>query len=179
MEDLARAAAGRGLPVVIVNPTFCVDEFDDHRSTAQLLVPLAKGMLPAYVPGRLNAVATRDVGEGIWQAAELGRIGARYILGGENLTSREFLERCARVAGVAAPRLALPIGFAECASFMSEAFARLTGTRPLFPMAGVRMLKHSQPYDITLAREELGFTPTTLDAAIERAYAWYRARKFI
>jgi nucleoside-diphosphate-sugar epimerase len=69
MEDLAQTAAGGGLPVVIVNPTFCVDEFDDHRSTAQLLVPLAKGMLPAFVPGRLNAVATRDVGEGIWRAA--------------------------------------------------------------------------------------------------------------
>lgn len=179
LEDLATEAARAGLPVVVVNPTFCVDEFDDHRTTAQLMLPLAKRQLPAYLAGRLNAVATRDVGEGLLQAAERGRVGERYLLGGENLTSREFLERCARAVGVPAPRLALPIGLAEGISFGSEVLARLMRTPPLFPMTGIRMIRHSQSYDITRAREELGYTPTSVDDAIRRAYAWYRARGWL
>lgn len=179
MEAQAMAAARAGLPLIVVNPTFCVDEFDDHRTTAQLLVPLAKGQLPAYIPGRINAVATRDVGEGILLAAERGRIGERYILGGENTSSREFLERCARVAGVRPPRLAFPVALAEGLSCATEVIARLSGTRPLFPLTGVRMIKRGQHYDTTKAESELGYAATDLDSAIERAYRWYRLRGMI
>lgn len=176
MEDLARAAAEQGLPLVIVNPTFCVDEFDAHRTTAQLMLPLARRQLPAYLAGTLNAVATRDVGSGVLLAAERGRVGERYILGGENLTSGEFLERCARAAGVPPPRRALPLAVAEPISLATEVIAWLTRTPPLFPMTGIRMLRHAQAYDIARARLELGYVPTSLDDAIARAYAWYRAR---
>jgi dihydroflavonol-4-reductase len=179
LEDLARDAAAGGLPLVVVNPTFCVDEFDDHRTTAQLMVPLAQRRIPAYLAGTLNAVATRDVGEGILLAAERGRVGERYILGGENLTSREFLARCARAAGVPAPRRALPFALAEPISFATEVVACLTGTPPLFPMTGIRMMRHGQAFDLTRAREELGYAPTPLDDAIARAYAWYRARGWV
>jgi dihydroflavonol-4-reductase len=179
LEQQAREAAGAGLPLVIVNPTFCVDEYDDHRTTAQLLVPLAKGQLPVYIAGNVNAVPTRDVGEGILLAAERGRSGERYTLGGENLTSREFLERCARSVGVSAPRHALPFGLATAASYATEIVALLTRTAPLFPMTGIRMIKNGQPFDISRARAELGYAPTSLDEAIARAYAWYRQRGFI
>lgn len=179
MEEMAARAAATGLDAVIVNPTFCVDEFDSRKTTAQLLIPLAKRRIPAYVPGHLNAVATRDVGEGILLAARRGRAGQRYILGGENTTSGEFLERCSRVVGVRPPRFALPIAAAEAASLLTETIAYLARTRPLFPMAGVQMLKHSQAYDIRLAREELGYVPSSLDDAIQRAYAWYRDQSFL
>jgi dihydroflavonol-4-reductase len=167
------------LPVVIVNPTFCVDELDARRSTAQLMLPLAKRQIPASLPGRLNAVATRDVGRGIVLAAQRGRIGQRYILGGENMTSRAFLERCARAAGVPAPRAEMPLGLAEAISLVTEILAWTTRTRPLFPLTGIRMAKHGQAYDISLARAELGYEPSPIEAAIERAYAWYRAQGWL
>jgi dihydroflavonol-4-reductase len=179
MEDLAREAAGNGLPLVIANPTFCVDEYDEHRTTAQLMIPLAKGQIPAYLPGTLNAVATRDVGEGLLLAAERGRIGERYILGAENMTSREFLERCAAAAGVSPPRMALPLPLAEGLGWITEALAAILGRRPLFPLAGIRMMKWSQPYSIERARRELGFSPEPVSGAIERAYAYYRSRGWL
>ncbi|MBD3236801.1 MAG: NAD-dependent epimerase/dehydratase family protein [Candidatus Eisenbacteria bacterium] len=179
LEEMAERAAAGALDLVIVNPTFCVDDLDARRTTAQLLLPLARRQIPAYLPGHLNAVPTRDVGEGILLAARRGRRGERYILGGENLRSREFLERCARIAGVPSPRVALPIAAAEAASWTTEAWAHLTGGRPLFPMAGVRMLKHSQPFDTTRAREELGLVTSSLDDAIRRAYAWYRRNGYL
>ncbi len=176
MEEMALKAARDGLPVVVVNPTFCVDELDSHQTTAQLMIPLARKQIPAYTPGHLNAVATRDVGEGIVLAAHRGQVGQRYILGGENMTSREFLARCARIAGVPAPRLAIPFPVAETLSMLTEVFAYLTRTRPLFPMTGIRMMKHSQAYDLARAREELGYEPTSVDEAVQRAYDWYRAQ---
>ncbi len=143
------------------------------------MVPLARGQIPAYLPGRLNAVPPRDVGQGILLAAIHGRIGRRYILGGENMSSLEFLQQCAQVAGVPAPRFAAPLPVAEAISLATEILAHITRTRPLFPMTGIRMMRHSQAYDITRAREELGFQPTSLTAAIERAYAWYRAQDLL
>lgn len=179
MEEMVLAEAGRGLPVVIVNPTFCVDELDARRTTAQLMLPLARRQIPAYLPGQVNIVPTRDVGAGIVLAAQRGRIGQRYILGGENMTSRAFLERCARVAGVPAPRRAMPLALAGSISMLAELLAAATGTRPLFPMTGIRMAKHGQAYDISLARHELGYESSPVDAAIERAYAWYRAQGWL
>jgi dihydroflavonol-4-reductase len=174
MEEAVLEAAGGGLPIVVVNPTFCVDALDSHCTTGQLLLPLARRQLPAYLPGLLNAVPTRDVGEGILLAALRGRVGQRYILGAENLTSREFLMRCGRVAGVPAPRIAMPLKLAEALSMVTEIWAYLTRTRPLFPLTGIRMMQHSQAYDINRARCELGYEPTSVDEAIERAYDWYR-----
>ncbi len=173
LEDMALEAARAGMPIVVVNPTFCIDEYDSHGTTAQLLVPLARGMIPAYLPGVLNAVATRDVGEGIALAAERGRSGERYLLGGENTSVRNLLERCASVAGVRPPRLRAPLALAEAFALVSEVVAALTRTRPLFPMAGVAMSKHSQAFDTSKARKELGLLPTGLDDAIARAYRWY------
>ena len=179
MENMAIEASAQGLPVVVVNPTFCVDEFDAHQTTAQLMVPLAKGQIPAYIPGKVNAVATADVGEGICLAAERGRCGSRYILGGENMTSAAFMGLCAREAGVAAPRLVFPIAVAEAISFVTECLAFATGGRPLFPMTGIRMMKRSQTFEITRAREELGYQPGSVTEAIARAYRWYRKEGLI
>ncbi len=179
LETRVLQAAAQGAPVVVVNPTFCVDALDARRTTAQLMIPLAKGQVPAYLPGLLNAVPTRDVGEGILQAAARGRPGERYILGGENMTSRAFLERCAREAGVTAPRIAMPLGVAEGISLVTELWAYLTRTAPLFPMTGIRMAKNSQTYDISKARDALGYRPTGVDAAIARAYGWYRAQGWL
>ncbi len=176
LEDLAMQAAAEGLPIVVVNPTLCVDEYDDHRTTAMLLIPLAQGKVPAYLKGSLNAVATRDVGEGIVLAAGQGRPGRRYILGGENLETRDLLARCARAAGAKAPRIAIPMPLAETLSMATETIAHVTRTAPLFPMSGVRMSKWSQPFSIARAQTELGYQPTSLDDAIDRAYAWYRMR---
>ncbi|MFH1143807.1 MAG: NAD-dependent epimerase/dehydratase family protein [Candidatus Eisenbacteria bacterium] len=179
LEDLAIAAAHDGLPVTIVNPTLCVDEYDDHRTTARLLIPLAQRRLPAYLAGALNAVPTRDVGEGILLAALHGRLGERYILGGENLSTRDFLARCATIARVPPPRVALPLPLAEIISLETELLAWLTGTTPLFPMSGIRMSKWSQPLSSERACRELGYSPTSLDQAIARAYAWYRTRGWL
>ncbi len=174
LESTALSAAANGLPIVVVNPTFCVGPYDAHRTTAQLMIPLARKQIPAYIPGKVNAVAANDVGEGISLAAERGQPGKRYILGGENMTSNEFMARCANYIGVNAPERAFPIPLAECISYLTELWAYATRSTPLFPMTGIRMMKFSQEFDISLSRRELGYQPGSINQAIEAAYEWYR-----
>ena len=90
MEAEATRAAVEGMPVIIGNPSLCVDAYDPTPTTGKLLVAVARRRMPVYLPGVMNVVATRDVGEALVNAAVLGRTGQRYILGGENTTAREI-----------------------------------------------------------------------------------------
>ncbi len=97
-EQVALEAAGRGQRVVVVNPSFPVGPGDVKPTpTGRVVVDFLNGRMPAYVDTGMNVVDVRDVAAGHALAAEKGRSGERYILGGENLTMREFLEQLAAV----------------------------------------------------------------------------------
>ncbi len=176
MEDEARRAANEGLPLVIVNPTLCIDTWDVTPTTGQLLLAVAHRRLPFGVPGVLNAVATRDVAVGIARALAVGRTGARYILGGENLSIQELFTRIARAAQVPPPRGQIPLGLLEVAGWGAEAWNLLARRPwPALPLSAVRILRHAQPLDMRRARRELDLPNTPLDLAIRDALAWLRA----
>jgi dihydroflavonol-4-reductase len=108
-EREALAAAERGLDVTIVNPTTPIGAWDRKPTpTGEILVRLLTGNMPAIVDTGLNFAAVEDVARGHLAAYARGRTGERYILGGENLTLRAFLARSAALAGVSAPRFAVP-----------------------------------------------------------------------
>jgi dihydroflavonol-4-reductase len=174
MEAAVYRAANEGLPVTIVNPTLVVDARDAHGTTARLLVPYARGRIPFYVSGGLNAIAGTDVGEGHVQAAIRGRTGQRYILGHESMTVGGFLGRVAEVAGTRPPSLRVPLAIAEPLSLATELVAMLTGARwALLPTHGLRMSRFTPEVDASLAIRELGLPQTPIRAAIRRALDWY------
>ncbi len=180
MEDAVTRAAVEGLPAVITNPTFCIDAYDVGPTSGQLLISLARRALPVYLPGTINAVATRDVGEGLVLAAAHGRTGRRYILGGANLTVREFLDLAAEVAGVRPPRAAVPLVLAEGIAWASECLNLvLRRPWPFLPLSGVQMLRMSQPVDARRAVEELGMPQTPIRDAVAAALAWFRDNGYI
>jgi dihydroflavonol-4-reductase len=163
------------LPVVIVNPTFVVDAYDPRPTSGQLLLAIAKRELPFLLKGHLNVVAGRDVGEGILLAAMKGEPGERYILGGENMTLKNLVQRIARISGVRAPRTTLPMGLAEGIAWITEVLALLKpGSRPLFPVNGLHLLKRSRWMDSSRAKRELGWRTTSVDEAIKRALEWFQ-----
>lgn len=180
MEATVRRAANEGLPVVIVNPTFCVGDLDRGLTCGSLLLPLARGRMPFVLPGTFNAVAARGVARAIVAALERGRTGHRYILAGENLSLREFTRCAADVAGVAPPRWQIPIRLAEAGAYLSETWNLLARQRwPLLPLTGVQLMKHAQAVDGTRARTELGMPPTDLRVAIGEALHWYREQRLL
>ena len=175
-EQEARQAATAGLPVVIVNPTTPVGPGDAKPTpTGRIIVDFLNGRMPAYVDTGLNFVPVEDAAAGHLLAAECGRIGERYILGGANLTLKQALEILSQVSGRPAPRMRVPHLLALGAAYADAALSRLVGREPHIPLEGVRMARHSMFVSTEKARTELGFSAGPIAAAFERAVRWYKA----
>src|SRR3989441_10002703 len=111
-EQEVLEAAVKGFPAVVVNPTTPVGPADwKPTPTGRIIVDFLNGRMPAYVDTGLNIVAVEDVAQGHLLAAERGRIGQRYILGGRNMTLKDVLDGLAAVTGRTAPRIRLPYSF--------------------------------------------------------------------
>lgn len=179
-EQEALDAARRGWPVVVVNPTTPVGPGDwKPTPTGRILVDFLNGHVPAYVDTGLNVVPVEDTARGHLLAAERGRVGERYILGGANLTLKQILEALAGITGRPAPRLRLPHAVALAAAYADAAVSRLTGREPRIPLEGVRMARHRMFVESTKAARELGFASGSVEAALERAVRWYEANGYV
>lgn len=179
-EEEAKKAAASGLPVVIVNPTSPVGPGDwKPTPTGKIIVDFLNGKMPAYVDTGLNVVAVEDVAAGHLLAAEKGRAGERYILGGRNMTLKEILQALAAMTGKAAPRIRLPHAVAMVAGYADAIFARLTGKEPQIPMEGVKMSRHKMFVESDKAARELGYAPEPVEKALERAVRWYEEHGYV
>lgn len=174
-EQVALGFARGGFPVVIVNPTAPVGDHDVKPTpTGKIVVDFLKGDMPAFIDTGLNIVDVRDTAEGHLLACERGRPGERYILGSENLTLAQILEKLAKITKRAAPKIRLPYAVAWCAAVCSTSVARVTGTPPRVPLDAVRMARKKMWVTHEKARRELGFTPGPADAALARAVEWFQ-----
>jgi len=179
-EQEARQAAAAGVPVVIVNPTTPVGPGDAKPTpTGRIIVDFLNGRMPAYVDTGLNFVPVEDAAAGHLLAAERGRIGERYILGGENLTLKQALEILSQVSGRPAPRVRVPHVLALAVGYADAALSRLVGREPQVPLEGVRMARHSMFVSTEKARAELGFAAGPIAAAFERAVRWYETNGYV
>ena len=179
-EREAQAAAANGLPLMIVNPTTPVGPGDAKPTpTGQIIVDFLNGRMPAYVDTGLNFVPVEDAAAGHLLAAEHGRVGERYILGGENLTLKTMLGMLANASGRPAPRVRLPHAVALVAGYADAAVSRVLGREPRIPLDGVRMARHSMFVNTEKARRELRFSPGPVSAALERAVRWYQDNGYV
>jgi dihydroflavonol-4-reductase len=173
-EQCALRAAESGLPVVIVNPTTPVGPGDwKPTPTGKIIVDFLNGRMPGYVDTGLNFVPVEDCARGHLLAAERGRVGERYILGGRNLTLKQMLDILSSISGRPAPRWKFPHVLAYAAGYVDTAVSRVRGREPQIPLDGVRMARHKMFVDASKAERELGFAPGPIEAAFERAVAWY------
>jgi len=178
-EEVAREVAAGGFPVVIVNPSAPVGPWDwKPTPTGRILLDFLRGKMPAYVDTGLNLVPVEDVAAGHLLAAERGRAGERYILGGQNMTLKEILDVLSRITGRPAPRIRLPHAVALAASYADTAISRVLGREPQIPLEGVRMSRHKMFVDGSKAGRELDFRPGPVDAALERAVRWYEEHRY-
>jgi len=175
-QEVALEFARRGLPVVIVNPTFPVGPYDVKPTpTGQVIRDFLAGRLPAYMDTGMNVVAVEDVALGHLLAAERGRVGEKYILGGENLTMRELLDLLSMITGLPAPRIRLPYYPILALSYLNAGICRLTGGTPRMTPETVRMSRHYMFFSPRKAVEELGLPQTPAEEALRRAVDWFRS----
>ncbi len=173
-HEVLRAGA-EGLPVVLVQPTTPVGPRDRAPTpTGRTVLEFLDGRVPGYVDTTLNIVDVDDVASGHVLAAERGRTGRSYILGGQNLTLRDVLGTLAAVTGLPAPTRRFPGGLALAAGHVSEFVeGRLFGREPTVPLEGARMSTTHMSFDDSRARAELGYTARPATEALERAARWF------
>jgi dihydroflavonol-4-reductase len=179
-EEVVRDFARKGLPVVIVNPAAPVG-VGDHKPTAtgQVIVDFLNGRMPAYVEGGMNIVDVDDVATGHLLAAEKGRIGERYILGGENLSLKQVLDLLSEVSGRPQVRLRIPHGVALAWSYLDVTIALLNPRHiPTATPGKVRLSRTPERFDSSKAVRELGFPRRPAREALRKAVEWYRANGY-
>jgi dihydroflavonol-4-reductase len=178
-EQVALEKSAAGLPVVIVNPTAPVGDHDwKPTPTGKIIADFLRDKLPAFVDTGLNLVDARDTAIGHLLAAEKGRPGERYILGGENLTLEQILGRLSALSGKPAPTIKIPYAIAYATGVITTALAQVTGKPPLAPLEGVKMARKKMFVTHEKAARELGFAPRPVEGALKRAIDWFRVNGY-
>jgi dihydroflavonol-4-reductase len=179
-EQVAVDAARSGVDVVIVNPTTPIGERDIKPTpTGRIVVDFLKKKFPAYVETGLNLVDATECARGHVQALEKGRTGERYILGGENLTLKQILDRLGAITCLPSPTVKLPYFFALAAGVVDEMVTgRLLGREPRATIDAVRMGRKLMFVSSTKAELELGWRTVPVDGALRRSVEWFRANGY-
>jgi dihydroflavonol-4-reductase len=175
-EAVRRLVAEEKAPVVIVNPSTPVGPRDIKPTpTGRLIRDAALGKMPAYVDTGLNVVHVDDVAEGHLLAHDKGRIGERYILGGDDMSLRDILAAVCAAADRKPPSVRLPRRALYPLAYCVEGWARFVSRRePLFTVDGLRMAAKLMYFSSAKARRELGYAPRPGRAALEDAVRWMR-----
>jgi dihydroflavonol-4-reductase len=179
-EQVAIDAARSGLDVVIVNPTTPIGERDIKPTpTGRIVVDFLKRKFPAYVETGLNLVDATECARGHLQALEKGRTGERYILGGENLTLKQILDRLAAITGLKSPTVKLPYIFAFATGVVDEMVTgRLLRREPRATIDAVRMGRKMMFVSSAKAERELGWRTVPVEGALRRSVEWFRANGY-
>jgi len=179
-EQVALEAARAGQDVVIVNPSTPVGERDIKPTpTGRIVVDFLKKKFPAYVDTGLNLVDVKECAIGHIAALEKGRSGERYILGGENLTLKQILDKLAAITGLPSPKIRVPYVLALAAGVVDELVTgRIRGREPRATIDAVRMGRKKMFVSSAKAGRELGWKRVPVDDALRRAAEWFRANGY-
>ncbi|HEV7985322.1 MAG TPA: hopanoid-associated sugar epimerase [Steroidobacteraceae bacterium] len=176
-EELVRELARAGTPVVIVNPSTPIGPGDVKPTpTGQMVLDAANGRMPAYVDTGLNIVHVDDVAAGHLLAYQRGRIGERYILGGQDMSLREILAEIARLVGRRPPQIRLPRTPLLPFAYLAEFVAGLTGGSTRLTVEGLRMARKRMYFSSDKAVQELGYRWRPPVEAFADALSWLRAQ---
>ena len=163
------------LPVVIVNPAAPVGPRDIKPTpTGKMILDAARRKIPAYLDTGLNIVHVDDVAKGHIQAFNKGKLGERYILGGENLTFKEILEMISNLCGHNPPKIQLPKKPLYPIGYLFEIFARLFNLKyPMITVDMIRMAEKKMFYSSEKAKKELNYTYKSAKIALKDAIQWF------
>src|ERR1700758_5215830 len=180
-EQIALEAGRSGLHVVTVNPTTPVGEQDVKPTpTGRIVLDFLKRKFPAYVETGLNLVDVRECARGHVAALEKGRSGERYILGGEDLTLKQILDKLGQITGLPSPKIKLPYIFAFAAGIVDEAVTGLVLRRePRATVDTVRMGKKKMFASSAKAERELGWKIVPVEGALRRAVEWFKSNGYV
>jgi len=164
-----------GLPAVIVQPSTPIGPRDVKPTpTGRIIVEAANGKMPAFLDSGLNLVHVDDVATGHLAALARGRIGERYILGGQDVMLGTMLGEIAAIVGRKAPTVRIPRAPLFPMAWINERIARATGSTPFLTLDSLRMARHRMFFTSARAEKELGYRARPHRQALEDAIGWFR-----
>jgi len=180
-EELAIRAGRDGIDVVVVNPTTPVGEQDVKPTpTGRIIVDFLKKKFPAYVDTGLNLVDVRECAQGHVAALEKGKSGERYILGGENLTLKQILDKLGAITGLPSPSLRVPYAVALATGVVDEVVTgHIFRREPRATIDAVRMGRKKMFVSSAKAERELGWKVIPVDSALKRATDWFQQNGYV
>jgi dihydroflavonol-4-reductase len=179
-EQQAIAAAEDGQKVMILNPTTPIGAFDAKPTpTGRIFVDFLNRKFPAYVDTGLNLVDVSEVARAHVTALTKGKPGRRYILGGENLTLKQILDKMSAITGIPSPTTKIPFAIAATYAFFEEWITgRMRGKEPRATLEEVRMGRKKMFASSARAQQELGFRILPVYPAMRAAIEWFRANGY-
>ena len=179
-EQEALRAAAQGQSVVILNPTSPIGTNDSKPTpTGRIFVDFLNGKFPAYMDTGLNLVDVAEVARTHVAALTVGKPGKRYILGGENLTLKQILDKMSEITGIPSPTMKIPFAVAATYAFFEEWITgRIRGREPRATLEEVRMGRKKMYASSAHAQQELGFRLLPVNPAMKAAIDWFRANGY-
>jgi dihydroflavonol-4-reductase len=179
-EQEAIAAAQAGQQVMILNPTSPIGTNDSKPTpTGRIILDFLNGKFPAYMDTGLNLVDVAEVAQAHVAALTKGQAGRRYILGGENLTLKQILDKMAAITGIPSPTVKIPFVVAATYAFFEEWITgRIRGKEPRATLEEVRMGRKKMFASSARAQQELGFRIAPVYPAMRSAIEWFRAHGY-
>jgi dihydroflavonol-4-reductase len=173
-EDVVLGHVALGLPAVIVNPTFMLGPWDTRPTSGRMLLEIAKGRALLAPRGGNSFLDVRDAAIGVVAALERGRVGRRYILGGQNLTYLDAWRRIAPIVGGRGPLGTAPAVGAWLLGRAAGFWGRLRGQEPVVNPVSVAMGELPHYFSSARARAELNFPESDFERAVSDAWRWFR-----
>jgi dihydroflavonol-4-reductase len=179
-EQEARKAIAAGQDIVIVNPSTPIGPYDIKPTpTGDTILRFLKRKMPFYVETGLNLIHVQDVAMGHLLALQKGVTGDRYILGNQNVTLKQMLDRLAAITGISAPKRSIPTWIPLTVATIDEQILTKFGKTPSIPIDGVRMSQQTMYYDPRKAIRELGLPQTPVDQALQDAVNWFVSNGYV
>jgi dihydroflavonol-4-reductase len=184
-EQVALEAGRAGQEVIVLNPTTPIGSLDTKPTpTGRIVVDFLNGNFPAYVDTGLNLVDVEEIARMHLVALERGRVGERYILGGENLTLKQILDRLGKISGLPSPKMKVPHAVAMAYAYFAETAFRmggekLRGKEPRATVEAVRMGRKMMFASSAKAERELGLRVGSVESALRSACAWFYKNGYV
>jgi dihydroflavonol-4-reductase len=179
-EQEAHKAIAAGQDIVIVNPSTPIGPYDIKPTpTGDTILRFLRRQMPFYVETGLNLIHVQDVAMGHLLALQKGIMGDRYILGHQNVTLKQMLDRLAMITGIPAPKRSIPTWIPLTVATIDEQLLTKLGKTPSIPIDGVRMSQQTMYYDPTKAIRDLGLPQTPVDQALQDAVNWFVSNGYV
>jgi len=177
-ELVLNAVLHSGLPALVINPTYMIGPYDTRPGSGRLLLSFYKGQLKFLPPGGKNFVHTRDVAIAIANALTIGKVGACYIAGHENLSYNEFMQKAAKVLKIKPYGIRLPAFLLKLVGVISHLVANLLGRKPILSFPVAKIACDKQYFSPQKAVRELNMPQTPIETAMEEACDWFRTNGY-